>query len=126
MSLELHSSPDWADDNTLRTLRELHAPPGGEAYWSQLEARIMERVAGSAPAEWWSAFDGWVRIGLAAAAIVAVLVGAAMSRSNEVQARLAYEAVMENASGVPVAGPAALRGTSATSREATLKYVMSY
>ena len=117
-------APEGSDEDVTRALRELVAPPADPAYWSGLEQQIMARVA--AGTEWWSAFDGWVRIGLAAAAAVVVIAGSVALRSRDAEARLAYEAVMESSSGVPVAGPTAMRPASATTREATLRYVMSY
>jgi hypothetical protein len=126
MRLEDNSTPDWADDQAMHAMRELHAPPGGESYWETLHARIMAHLAAAPPVEWWSFFSGWVRVGLAAAAVVGMIAGTAFVRSREIQARLAYEAAMDAASVVPVAGPWAQRGTAATSREATLRYVMSY
>ena len=117
-------APDGSDEDVTRALRALVAPPADPAYWSGLEQRIMARVASGS--EWWSAFDGWVRIGLAAAAVVVAVAGAVALQSRDASARLAYEAVMESSSGVPVAGPTAMRPPSATTREATLRYVMSY
>ena len=35
------------DDEVVRGLRSLYAAPAGDAYWNELEARIMARVADS-------------------------------------------------------------------------------
>lgn len=117
--------PEGSDEDVTRLLRELVAPPADAAYWSGLEQRIMTRVA-TGGAEWWSAFDGWVRIGLAAAVLAGLIAGSVAMRSRDTTARLAYEAVMESSSGVPVAGPTAMSSPSATTRDATLRFVMSY
>lgn len=126
MTNDFESAADWADDVTMRTARELHRPPAGDLYWRGLESRIMARIT-AAQAEWWQFFGGWVRVGLAAAAVAAVIAGAALARTKEAQARIAYEAAMEAASGgVPIAGPVSARSSGRDTREATLRYVMSY
>ena len=81
-------------------------------------------AVGEAP-EWWGVFHGWVRVGLAAAVLAAVLTGAALLRERERQERFAYEAVMESASVIPVAGPTIARGPG-RSRDATLRSLISY
>lgn len=125
MTNEFESTADWADDTTMRTARELYRSSAGDLYWRGLESRIMARIT-AAQAEWWSFFGGWVRVGLAAAAVAAVIAGAALARTRDAQARIAYEAAMEAASGVPVAGPVSARASGRDTREATLRYVMSY
>jgi hypothetical protein len=125
MTNEFDSPSDWADETTLDATRELYRAPAGDLYWRGLESRIMKRIS-AAQAEWWSFFGGWVRVGLAAAAIAAVVAGAALARSREAKARIAYESAIEDASGVPVAGPVSARASGRDTREATLRYVMSY
>jgi hypothetical protein len=128
MKIERNTPPEWGDDDVTRALRDLYAAPAANAsYWDTLESRIVARLAsaGDSP-EWWGVFDGWVRIGLAAAVLAGVLSGAALLREREAQERLAYEAVMESASVIPVAGPTIARGEGHATRDATLRSLISY
>jgi hypothetical protein len=126
MTIERNTPPEWGDENVTRALRDLYAAPAANAsYWDALETRIMAHIAGAGEAsEWWSVFHGWVKVGLAAAVLVGLLSGAALLREREAQERLAYEAVMESASVIPVAGPTMARGPS-RSRDATLRSLIS-
>jgi hypothetical protein len=69
-----------ADDPVTRELRALYGAPG-DGYWDEFEGRIMAAVrAGARPAraaaDWWQAMAEWTRPGLAAAAVLVVVVGA--------------------------------------------------
>ena len=125
----VRNTPDEpGDDELTRVLRDVYASPAANAsYWDTLETRIMTRIAtaGEAP-EWWGMFDGWGRVGLAAAVLAGVLAGATLLRAREAQERLAYEAVMESASVIPVAGPTVARGPARGARDATLRSILSY
>ena len=126
MTIDRDTPHEWGDEEVTRVLRDLYSSPAANAsYWDTLESRIMARIAtaGEAP-EWWGVFHGWVRVGLAAAVLAAVLSGAALLREREAQERLAYETVMESASAIPVAGPTIARGP-ARSRDATLRSIIS-
>ena len=126
MKIERNTPPEWEDEEVTRVLRDLYSAPAANAsYWDTLESRIMTRIAtaGESP-EWWGVFDGWVRVGLAAAVLAAVLTGAALLREREAQERLAYETVMESASVIPVAGPTIARGPS-RNRDAMLRSLIS-
>jgi len=127
MKIERDTPGEPGDDEVTRVLRDLYASPSPNAsYWDTLESRIMARIAsaGEAP-EWWGVFHGWVRIGLAAAVLAGVLSGAALLREREAQERLAYDAVMESASVIPVAGPTIARGPGRSTRDATLRSLIS-
>lgn len=127
MKIERGTPHEWGDEEVTRVLRDVYTSPAPNAsYWDTLEARIMARIAGAGEApEWWGVFHGWVRLGLAAAVLVAVVSGATLLREREAQDRLAYESVMESASVIPVAGPTMARGPS-RSRDATLRSLLSY
>ena len=57
------------DDEVARGLRSLYAAPAGDAYWNELESRIMARVA-DVELGWWTELDRWVRPAIAAAAVL--------------------------------------------------------
>ena len=127
MKIERDTPHEPGDEEMTRVLRDVYASPSANAsYWDTLETRIMARIAtaGEAP-EWWGVFDGWVRVGLAAALLAGVLAGSALLRAREAQERLAYEAVMESASVIPIAGPNLARGPGRAARDATLRSLMS-
>lgn len=120
-------TPNEGDEIVTRVLRDVYASPSANAsYWDTLESRIMARLAaaGESP-EWWGVFHGWGRVGLAAAVLAGIVAGAALLRSRESEERLAYEAVMESASVIPVAGPTIARGPG-RARDATLRSIISY
>ena len=127
MKIERSTPAEPGDEEVTRVLRDLYASPSPNAsYWDTLESRIMARIAGAGEApEWWGVFHGWVRIGLAAAVLAGVLSGAALLREREAQERLAYDAVMESASVIPVAGPTIARGPGRSTRDATLRSLIS-
>jgi hypothetical protein len=129
MRIERNTPQDSGDEEVTRGLRDIYASPSANAtYWDTLVARIMARIATAGETrEWWGVFDGWVRVGLAAAVLAGVLAGAALLRARETQERLAFDAVMESASAIPVAGPNMTRPRSHSSaRDATLRSIMGY
>ncbi len=81
----------------IETARVLYAPPGGEAYWTGLEARVLARIADSAAGRWWVVLGGWAHGGLAAAAalMIAALVGLLLVRAHDQEVRVAYESATQ-------------------------------
>ena len=65
--------------------------------------------------------DAWLP---AAAVLAGVLVGTTLLRQRESEERIAYEAVMESASVIPVAGPTIARGPG-RARDATFRSIIS-
>jgi hypothetical protein len=70
---------ETGDPALTRGLRSVYAPPS-DGYWDGLEATIMAavRVGRAAPAtavEWWQTLARWARPGIAAAAVMLVVVG---------------------------------------------------
>ena len=63
--LRLH---DEGDEQVTRGLRQLYAAPKGDAYWRDLEARILSRLTEPETIAWWDELDRWVRPALVAAA----------------------------------------------------------
>ena len=110
------------DDEVLRGLRALYAAPAGEAYWSELESRIMARVA-DVELGWWSELDRWVRPALAAAAILLVAAGVAMFRAREAESQIAYDSMLSSPA-VPVA--TAIRPALQDDREATIRFLFGH
>ena len=128
MKIERNTPVEPGDEEVTRVLRDVYASPAANAsYWDTLESRIMARIANAGESlEWWGVFDGWVRVGLAAAVLAGVLAGGALLRARETQERVAYEAVMESASVIPIAGPTVARGPGGrNTRDATLRSLMS-
>lgn len=116
--LTLH--PD-GDDEITRGLRSLYAPPGGDPYWNELEARIMGRVA-EVDLGWWGELDRWVRPALVAAALLVLSAGVAMFRAQQVETQTAYENIL-TPSPVPV--ETAIRPTLEGDREASLRDMLT-
>ena len=115
--------PEGADDRVTSALRQHYAAPADPGYWDALERRVMARVTGDAGA-WWLVFGGWVRAGLVAAGLTALVAGAALWQMRTTEARVAYEAVIhEPATTAELAGSAR---RASTEREATLRYLISH
>jgi hypothetical protein len=100
-------------------LRALHAAPAGDAYWNDLEARIMSRVI-EVDLGWWGELDRWARPAMLVAAVLILAAGAAMFRAHQVETAVAYENLL-TPSPVPV--EAVIRPTLEGEREATLRDV---
>ena len=112
--------PD-GDDDVTRGLRSLYAPPGGDPYWNELEARIMARVA-EVDLGWWGELDRWVRPALVAAALLVLSAGVAMFRAQQVETQTAYENIL-TPSPVPV--ETAIRPTLEGEREASMRDMLT-
>ena len=87
------------DDEVTRRLRARYAPPGSD-YWEGLEGRIMAAVVASRAAvtdaaEWWQVLAGWTRAGVAAAALAAVVAGAAALQARDARRDVAYQTVVD-------------------------------
>ena len=121
MRWEPQIGPDGRADPVTRALRALHAAPADQAYWDALEARILSRIA--AEDAWPLPLRHWVRIGLVAAGVAAVALGAALYRTREVEARIAYDRVIETPGAFPQ--QIVTNAAGMPPREATLRYVIS-
>jgi len=110
------------DDEIVRGLRSLYAAPAGDAYWNELEARIMSRVA-DVELGWWSELDRWVRPALAAAAVLVLAAGVAMFRAHEAETEIAYDNMLSSPS-VPVA--TAIRPALQDDREAIIRFLFGH
>jgi hypothetical protein len=110
------------EDAVTRGLRAMYAAPSDEAYWSELEARIMHRIS-SVELGWWSELDHWTRPALLAAAALLLACRAALVRAHEQEQATAYEALL-----APVPGPteAVARPMLQDQRDGTVRYVLSH
>ena len=84
------------DDEVVYGLRSLYAAPSGEAYWNELESRIMDRVA-DVELDWWTELDRWVRPAVAAAAVLLLAAGAAMFRAHRAEGDMAVDSMLSTA-----------------------------
>jgi len=112
----LHSNDD---DEVVRGLRSLYAAPGGDAYWNELEARIMARVA-DVELGWWTELDRWVRPALAAAAILLLAAGVAMFRAHQTENQIAVDSMLSSPT-VPVY--TGIRPALQDDREARIRFL---
>ena len=110
-----------------RLLRDTYALPQDQAFWDRLESRIMSNVQ---PMPVWSsigwpaAFRAWARAGLAAACAAALAAGVAAWTSRNIEARVAYESVLDREYAVPVFADS--RFINVSEREASARYVLSH
>lgn len=121
MKLEPRIGPDGRDDELTRALRAMHAPPGGEAFWAQLERRILARVTSSDDDIWWRQLARWRR-GLAVAVAAAIVVAALAARHSSHERSLAAYREIESSRVAPV--QVASETEREASRDVTLRYVM--
>jgi hypothetical protein len=118
-----------ADDDAVKgALRELHAAPGPEGYWADLEARIMARIA-VAESTWWSEFGRLARPVLAAAAALLIAAALLLFRMREEETQIAYEDVLAAPTPISVTGTArsaTLQALHGEQREETLRFLITY
>jgi hypothetical protein len=107
------------DDEVVRGLRSLYAAPAGDAYWNELESRIMARVS-DVELGWWTELDRWVRPAIAAAAVLLLAAGAAMVRARQAEADLAADNMLSSPS-VPVS--TTIRPAMQDDRDARIRYL---
>ena len=112
------------DEELHASLSAIYTVPLAESYWAALERRIMARIQKEAAREWWSYFPGWVRVGLAAAAVALFVAGFAAWRIRESQERMAYHELLDSPNELPVLTERLRTGPNARTREATLRYLI--
>ena len=118
--LKLHD--DGGDSDVTRLLREAYAPPAGEAYWRDLEARILTHVASAPALGWWDELDHWMRPALVAAAVMMLAAGVAVFRDYQAEQDATNEAMLTPTS-LPV--ETAVRPMLQGQREATFRYLIT-
>src|SRR5437763_4452501 len=114
--LTLHSNEDG---DVTRGLQALYAAPAGDAYWNELESRIMARVA-DVELGWWTELDRWVRPAVAAAAVLLLAAGVAMFRAHQAEPDIAAESMLSSPA-VPVS--TAIRPALQDDREARIRFL---
>jgi len=115
----ISNDEDDGDESVVRGLRSLYAAPADDAYWNELEARIMARVA-DVELGWWTELDRWVRPALAAAAVLLLAAGAAMFRAHQAENEIAVDSML-SAPSVPVS--TAIRPALESDRDARIRYL---
>ena len=96
MTDELRGPALVRDDELTEHLRAIYAPPADESYWAGLEARILARIdRGREDGHWWALSERYYRLGLLAAGLTLIVAGSVYLRSRAVEARMAYETVIE-------------------------------
>jgi hypothetical protein len=110
---------DEGDEEVVRGLRSLYAAPSGDAYWNELEARIMSRVS-DVELTWISELDRWVRPALAAAAMLLLAAGVAMFRAKQLEDQIAIDNML-SAPSVPMS--TAIRPSLDNDRDARIRYL---
>ena len=84
------------DDEVTNHLRAILAPPAEPTYWDSLEQRIMARIDSARDdGRWWVLSPRAYQIGLLAASLTLIVAGSVYLRSRAVEARMAYESVIE-------------------------------
>jgi hypothetical protein len=113
---------DEAHDEITQKLREIYASPSGDAYWRDLEARILSHLV-SAPASSWSdELQRLMRPALVAAAVVMLAASVALFRARQAEQEVAFESMLTPTS-LPV--ETAVRPVGQGKREGTFRYLMS-
>ncbi|HJR67196.1 MAG TPA: hypothetical protein VJ802_12285 [Gemmatimonadaceae bacterium] len=112
-----HIEPE--DSRVTAALRALMAPPQDPTYWSGLEASMLARLADDE--DWTAPFARWTSAGLIAAALAALITGAVLARTHEVEAR---EMATQLETPVSFTARVATEVTEPDGREATLRYVI--
>jgi hypothetical protein len=114
-----NTDDDGPDTAVVCGLRSLYAAPAGDAYWNELESRIMARVA-DVELGWWTELDRWVRPAMAAAAVLLLAAGVAMFRAHQAEQEIAAESMLSSPS-VPVSS--AVRPALDNDREARIRFL---
>ena len=117
---DLRLYPNDGGDEVNRGLREIYAAPADEAYWNELEAAIMARIA-QVDLGWWAELDRWARPALVAAALLVVTAGLAIVHAQRDETQVAYENIL---TPTPVPVETAVRPMLQPDRYATLRFVL--
>lgn len=100
MNDELEFTSD-ADPRVTAALRALHAAPLEDAYWEQLQARVLSHVSLGARAGWMQVAAGWARPGLIAAAAVLLAAAAIFQFGRDGAEQITFAAFADGARNQP-------------------------
>lgn len=116
---QLVADDDHGDSELTNALRALYAAPDSAGYWSALEQRIMDRIAGGESLDaWWSVPTQWARIGLIAAGFALIVSASIFLRSRAEQTQLAVDTLLGPATG----GPTLAIRDAQTEEQKTINY----
>ncbi|MGQ0715327.1 MAG: hypothetical protein ACT4PJ_16635 [Gemmatimonadaceae bacterium] len=107
------------DPRITSALRAALAGPDDAAYWHALESRIMTRIAEDE--DWMAQLSRWTGAGLIAAAVAALIAGAALVRAHDMEVR--EMATMLETPSTPRAR-LATQISEPGGREATVRFVI--
>ncbi len=112
--------PDDGDAALTQALRALYAAPSDDGYWTALERRIMDRIAGGDALDaWWIVPAQWARLALMAAGFALIVAGSLYLRSRAEQRQMVYDSLLGPSAG----GPTIAIRDAQTERQATLNYI---
>ncbi|HEX6576332.1 MAG TPA: hypothetical protein VF042_15295 [Gemmatimonadaceae bacterium] len=119
---------DSLDESLVSLMREAYSPPGGEAYWSGLESKIMSRVRSQAPVDsaWWNVLAPWARPALIAAAAIFALAGAINQQLHESEEQVAYDSLVQSVKPDVMTTTEELSSVERGADGATLSYFLSH
>ncbi|MGQ0765387.1 MAG: hypothetical protein ACT4OZ_06945 [Gemmatimonadota bacterium] len=116
---------DWTDEAAGRALTSHYAAPSERSYWEGLEQRIMARIRSEVDRAWWSHFPGWIRMGIAAAAVAAFAAGAFSWQTRVAQERIALKELLGTPSDIPLLTES-VDTLPRSEREKTLRYLITH
>lgn len=94
--------PVPGDAELTSTLRAMYAAPDTAGYWSALEQRILDRIAGGDALDaWWNVPTQWARLGLIAAGFALIVAGSLFLRSRAEERQMAYDSLLGPTAGGP-------------------------
>jgi len=114
-------------------MQQIYAAPDDPAYWSDLQVRILARIADSDPGLWWVFLGKWSRAGVVAAALALMAAGIASVVTQQADDAFAYS-VLDDGMPVVTAPSVTVPGTTLervssmvglTENEAAVRYVLS-
>ena len=118
---------DSIDESLKSLIREVYAPPAGDAYWAGLEQRIMSRVAtGAGETSWWTVLAPYARPALVAAAAIFALASVVSQQLVDTDSQVAYDSVIQSVTPDVVAASEELSSVAHGTDGATLSYFLSH
>jgi hypothetical protein len=109
-------------------IRGAYTPPGGEAYWAELEQRIITSLGKEygGDTRWWNVLAPWARPALIAAAAIFALASAVNQSLLDADSQLTYDSVLEATTPEVFATAQELISVERGSDGATISYFLSH